>query len=149
MCDINTAFKLLIEETPEMTYSKLGMMIGENPKKLQALFDPDREDRPFQMRHMVPTMAACDDLTPLELLNAHFGLTTFKLTSPDTALNTQAVLTLLGSATDVGGAIASAIDPKSPGGEHLTRDERQMCLNKSLVAMNVLMGIINILQHEE
>ena len=110
MCDINAAFKPMIEETPGMTYSKLAMMIGEeNSKKLQALFDLDREDRPFQMKHMIPTMATCNNLTPLELMNALFGLSTFKLDTKDVSLSVQVVLDLLEETTGAGNAITRAI----------------------------------------
>jgi len=149
MCDLNDAFKLMIENTPGMTYKKLAMMIGEeNWKKLQALFDPDREDRPFQMKHMIPTMTACNDLTPLHLMNAHFGLSTFKLDTKDLSLDTQAVLDLLEEVTGTGNAITKAISPVSPGGRDLTREENQLCLTKALSAMSVLMTIVNILQNQ-
>lgn len=149
MCDINEAFKQMIENTPGMTYQKLGMMLGENPKKLQALFDPDREDRPFQLKHMIPSMTACHSLSPLKLMNAHFGLSTFELSTDQKKLDVNAVLELMTKATDVGCCISKAIDPKSPGGTHLTRDERQACLNKAITAMGVVMGVINTLQAEE
>lgn len=149
MCDIAEAFKTMIEDTPGMTYEKLGLMIGENHKKLQALFDPDREDRPFQLKHAVPTMTACNDLTPLKLLNAHFGLSTFNFGSKSIELNSQGVLDFLTEATGAGNVISKAIDPKSPGGKHLTKEERQMCLRSVLKTISVLMGIANRLQEDE
>lgn len=150
MCDIHEAFKKMVEDTPSMTYEKLGMMIGENPKKLQALFDPDRDDRPFQLKHVVPTMAACNDLTPLKLMNAHFGLSTFNFGIQSIKkLDSRAILSFLTEATSAGNEISKAIEPRSPGGEHLTRDERQRCLNKALRTITVLMGIVNFLQEEE
>lgn len=152
MCDINDAFKLMIEETPGMTYRKLAMMIGEgNWKKLQALFDPDREDRPFQMKHMIPTMAACNNLTPLHLMAAHFGFCMFEVGTGDIGnetIDAQTVIKLLERATASANEITKALHPDGPGGTDITREENQMCLNKALRAMDVLMRIVNELQRQ-
>jgi hypothetical protein len=150
MCDIESAFKTMVENTPGMSFPKLGMMIGENHKKLQALFDPDREDRPFQMKHMIPAMTACDDLTPLKLMNAHFGLSVFKLTAQkkNANLDSNVVIELLSEATKAAHEITNAISPDSPGGKDLTRGEQQSCLKSALKTINVLMGIVNILQDQ-
>ena len=79
-------------------------------------------------------------------MNAHFGLSTFKLDTHSVSLNAQAVLDLLEETTGAGNAITRAINPASPGGQDLTREERQKCLSKALSAMSVLMGLVNILQ---
>jgi hypothetical protein len=101
------------------------------------------------MKHMIPTMAACNDLTPLHLMNAHFGLSTFQLNTKEVAIGAQAVLDLLEETTGAGNAITHAISPNSPGGRDLTREERQRCLTKALSAMSVLMGVVNALQEQE
>lgn len=149
MCSITAAFKKMVADTPGMTYPKLALMIGEeNHKKLQALFDDDRPDRPLQVKYMVPSMAACNNLTPLQTINAHFGLTTFQLTSETTKIDLETVVRLITESSKMVQGISTAIKPTSPGGAELTKNELQSCLDYGLSLVSEAMGVVMALKDE-